>query len=475
MKKLNYFIYSALSGICMMSLAACSEEDFGYDKEEIAYETHFVKQFGKPDPNHKWGFTPMEIVDHTTGITRAASPNANQWGDWGLDVPYPLSQVQKDFVTKYFEDTKNPNGIAVSWTDYFAQQVSSTEYGKHMDELFDNGTADNDHIYNFNSGEGSSNGSVTNPNVQGQYKDKIQYMTGQSTKAFSFNETVSSKRWYDHYVIVPGEWIDPTNSLASRTRTVVDEDGKVLKDKSGNTITTTESIWGMWFVAFDYEADKDDSDNDDVARDYYFNDWIVKISPGTYSRVAQRVMCEDLGNSFDWDFNDVVFDVNYTTDYSNGAKVMAHIVIQCAGGTLPIYVGTTAADKEVHKLLGDGSMNPIVQPVVSLISPAQYTIEVTDDWWESGLQSYQKNDQYANASMVPIYVNGVLTNNLAQSLQASAIPQKFSCPTNVMWSEELINICDTYPNFTKWVQDAGATGIWEYNPKKPQQNIVVEQ
>lgn len=421
---------------------SCQDEDFGFTAEEISYETKFFKEFGHPDPNHNWGFKTMEVIDNTSTDTRAAGPNANEWGSKGLDVPTPLTPIQKEKVTEWFTEHHNPQGITVSWTDYFAQQVSSTSYGSHMDYLLDAGNNYQDHINNFNSGNCSET------NVNNQYKDRIQYMTGQSTKAFGYHESVGQNTYFDHYVIIPGTTIDPSNQYG---------------------------LHGMFFVGFDYEAYKSWAPNEDrVERDYYFNDWIIRISPGTCSSISQRVMCEDLGNSFDWDFNDVVFDVSFQTTETwwpiYKKATYAKITLQAAGGELPIIVGTNDSNYEVHKLLGDGTSTPLVRPNKVAI----YTVEINKEsgFW-SWIGNLISNDQY-DASMIPIYVNGNNINNLAQQLQRAAVPQKFACPTSVDWSPELTNIAETYPNFTQWVQDAGAQGIWDYNPKQ-QQNAVIEQ
>lgn len=460
MRNYLFFIFSLC---CLTAFVSCQDEDYGYSTEDIRYKSEFVKEFGNPDPNHNWGFKPMEVIDHTNGDTRAASPNANQWGSWGLDVPYPLTQVQKDFVTNWFATTKNPVGIAVSWTDYFAQQVSSTAYGKHMDQILDAGPSGDDHIYNYNNGDAGKNVNVTNPNVRGDYADKIQYMTGQSTEHFAYHETLSDNEWYNHYVIIPGEMIDPTNSLATQTTKLTDLDGEPLKDKSGKDITITQSIWGMWFVAFDYEASHTNP-SQTVARDYYYNDWIIKISPGTYSSVAERVMCEDLGNSFDWDFNDVVFDVNYTTEWKwNGffsEKVTtAHLTIQCAGGTMPIKVGTTNDNMEIHELFNV----PVNKAVVHPQAPVQYTVTVDNSWWLFSLLGIGRTEP--DASMIPIYVDGNDLGTQAVTLRRSGVPQKFSCPTSVDWQDELKCITLKYSRFPTWAKDPNTKNVWDLHPE----------
>lgn len=64
--------------------------------------------------------------------------------------------------------------------------------------------------------------------------------------------------------------------------------------------------------------------------DGYYSNWIIKISPATLAPdptpdpvppyKVTRVMCEDLGNSHDFDFNDVVFDVKLETDNGHAGK-----------------------------------------------------------------------------------------------------------------------------------------------------------
>lgn len=474
---------------------SCQDEDFGFTAEEISYETKFFKEFGHPDPNHNWGFTPMEAIELNSSATRGADPNANQWGDKGLDVPLPLTDTQKRVVTEWFESHPNPQSITVSWTDYFAQQVSSTSNAtSHMNYLCDAGNNYQDHIYNSNSGDISNNGNVKY--LDGHYgSDHIQFMTGQSTEAFGYHDSFGNQTYFDHYVIIPGSTIDPTNQYGIKDMFFVGFDYLGVKDLSQIAYCNNCNNWLSKFVPkkvtdssgvcykmacekcgyIDTKITKDKIGelNQFVPDDGYYNDWIIRICPGIPSSIAQRVMCEDLGNSFDWDFNDVVFDVYFTTDwvwngFSTEKVTTAHITIQCAGGTIPIYVGTTETSKEIHKLVGDGSMTAVLHPS----APAQYTIKVSSQWWLWSLLGGNRTEP--DASMIPIYVNETNTNDIAKNLQARAVPQKFACPTTVAWSAELTNIADTYPNFTQWVQDANATGIWDYNPKQ-QQNAVIEQ
>ena len=86
--------------------------------------------------------------------------------------------------------------------------------------------------------------------------------------------------------------------------------------------------------------------------DGYFSDWIVTLTeaktttPPPPSSANLRVMAEDLSandEGKDFDFNDVVFDV-----YFSETQGEAYVMVQAAGGTLPLKVHGT----EVHGLFG---------------------------------------------------------------------------------------------------------------------------
>ena len=83
--------------------------------------------------------------------------------------------------------------------------------------------------------------------------------------------------------------------------------------------------------------------------DGYYSDWIVtltKAEPVNQVSANLRVMAEDLSandEGKDFDFNDVVFDVYFSPTVGE-----AYVMVQSAGGTLPLTVDGT----EVHGLWG---------------------------------------------------------------------------------------------------------------------------
>ena len=401
--------------------SSCSSNDVpSYDpsaEKTALYQENFVKTFGNIDPKNDWGFG--QDIPCAPKPTKVANTNSNEWGGY-VEVPDSLTEAQIATVTSWFANHPNPQGIAVNWSDFFVQQVSSTVYGKNMDKLTC-GKAE-DHINNFNGGDGSTNGNVCywqDPNNQNNKltrSDKIQFMVNSSTECFGYHESVGNTQYNDKYVIIPGEVI--------------------AKDYPNI------GLEGMFFVGFDYNAEKSDgSTNDNVAADGYYNDWIVKITPGLYTK-GDRVMCEDLGTTADYDFNDIVFDVvndwnGYPGTNNQGATI---IIVRAAGGTL----AATIAEKEIHNLFGVETS--------SMVNTGLKTAPV----------AIFRIPQVANAKDIKVMV-GNDTGTWELKTATGAAPQKICVPNGTRWNKEYQSIVKSYPNFKNYVQDAAAYGQWYNN------------
>ena len=269
-KIINFGAMLTIAAGAMTFNSSCSSNDVpSYDpsaEKTALYQENFVKTFGNIDPKNDWGFG--QDIPCAPKPTKGVNANANEWGGY-VEVPEPLTEAQIATVTSWFASHPNPQGIAVNWSDFFVQQVSSTDYGKNMDKLTC-GKAE-DHINNFNGGDGSTNGNVCywqDPNNQNNRRyrsDKIQFMVNSSTECFGYHESrgTFNQQYNDKYVIIPGSMID-------------------------------SSVAGMYFVGFDYNSSKGPNSPENIDADGYYNDWIVKITPGLYTPKGQRIMCEDL-------------------------------------------------------------------------------------------------------------------------------------------------------------------------------------
>lgn len=465
-KKKNYTkaLLIASPAIALATLSACSDFDFekahgtSVVKElKTNYDASFAEAFGSfgvlnIDPQQNWGFNEMKSVEDYLGTfsTRAAhaDPDANMWGGY-IYVPAPLTDKQKQVVTDWFDVTRNPQGVAINFSDYFIQQVhKGTDHytahnggdvlgSEHMDQLSDA----MQHQFNHNGGDMSWNENVwdgtlkdpNDPNSKDFHRDQIMLIRESSTAYFQYHGTEDSQWHQDCYVIIPGEMIDPSNSLASEG----------------------QSIWGMYFVAFDF-FENGANPNQQVDRDYFFDDWIVRITPGIFKnetpdnggsgsstgqgeepqQLTARIMCEDLGTTDDFDFNDVVFDVTFTSSTN------AYIVLRAAGGTMPLYIGNpNEGGQEVHELFGVPTNVMVNTNNGSVSKPvATFNLPVT---------SNDPND-------IPvIVVNTRHASAISYVLDATpgVAPRKICVTPDVDWADERVNIQTIYPNFAQWILD----------------------
>lgn len=415
-KIINFGAMLTIAAGAVVFNTSCSSNDVpSYDpsaEKTALYQENFVKTFGNIDPKNDWGFG--QDIPCAPKPTKGVNANANEWGGY-VEVPEPLTEAQIATVTNWFASHPNPQGIAVNWSDFFVQQVSSTEYGKNMDKLTC-GKAE-DHINNFNGGDGSTNGNVCywqDPNNQNNKltrSDKIQFMVNSSTECFGYHESrgTFNQQYNDKYVIIPGSMID-------------------------------SSVDGMYFVGFDYNSSKGENSPENIYADGYYNDWIVKITPGLYTK-GDRVMCEDLGTTADYDFNDIVIDVyNDWSGYPGNWGGATIVTVRAAGGTLP----ATVAGKEIHELFGVDTKD-MVNTGIKTAPVAIFRIP-----------------QVANAKDVKVMV-GNDTGTWELKTATGAAPQKICVPNGTRWNKEYKSIELSYPNFKNYVNDAAANKEWHKN------------
>lgn len=438
-------------GITALAMASCTHDDYAPVSKQEQYQAVFEKEFGAVNPNVNWGFTPQQVFtfdkDGKLIGTRGANPEANQWYQY-LTVPAPLTDAQKEVVRKWFQNTKNPQGQKVNWSDFFVQQVykGGSHPGSNSPEIYTinkpaggteqitgsekmnwlhcgNNSQVGDHINNFNGGD-AGNMNVGEGNNK-FHNDKIMYMKDYNTTCFGFHDSYGDNYYTDSYVLIPGDIIDPI-------------------------------VAGMYFVGFDYKTEKNDNGKIEVKPDGYYSDWIVRIAPGLNApgTAAMRVMVEDIIDSnltsvtsSDWDFNDAVFDVKFEdvtipgtqeTNWQNHNQRQAVITLHAAGGTKYLTIGGEG-DKgvEVHEALGvetdtmvnTGNGMGTTRPV------AIFRIPVADN--------------VDNANQIPVYVG-------AQELKAQKgeATQKLCVPTNVKWMKERVQFINSYKQFKNYVNNS---------------------
>ena len=421
----------AAAAICL-GFASCSRYDFTPINEgEQAYanyENAFIEKFGEPAPDQTWGFGSADANNGGVAqgaATRTANTNSNQWANT-YNVPAEITDAERKYVMDWFATHTKAEGEPLDVKNYFIQHVgysddqytvnnnvyekfennqeifrteTSTVNSKNqMDFIYANLNADGserDHVNNFNAGSGN-----------------IILMENSETKyGFGFHDSWGS---IDNYV-------------------------------TQNYFMAEIDVPGVgkgWYVGLDYQTKKT-TRNGHTQQDYVsaflqpdgkYTDRVLKIVPAIL-KCDIRIIAEDLSASegSDFDFNDVVFDVKY--GYPEWNKTT--IILQAAGGKLPLRIGVLDKDHEVHNLFGV-SLNTMVN---------------TEDWTaHTDPVTFVIDGQYGswNIKDLPIYVkkgNDWCELKAEQGKAAS----KIAVPTTFNWVKELKDIEGVYPDFKNYV------------------------
>ena len=445
--------------------------------EEIEYVSWWFRTHPNIDSETP-PFTEYFVQDISQDFDRSSYPN----GNWINATSHDPSTAQRLVPVKLYENgqylrDENSEGINYGM-DYFSvktRESDGSDFWEHNNNLnkqkanpiaeYAPATATDTmalvnsktHYSNRTLKYWTSEGPSQNTNGQTVYKDGKGYTT-----SFSFHNS-NDNHDYQHYLLVHLTFKGP--------RTGLDYDG--------------------WYLGFDYELHKqtDIGNNQvkktDVERDGYYSNWIVKLAPGNpkfyeepderVRTIKRRVMCEDLGSTFDFDFNDLVFDVQYTREEKkvdgnwvpkSDGKWDATITLQAVGGTLPIYIknfngtvhnahelmGGTLSESGIYSPVNVGTSathDPVTLDMVRVTStnPDDIVIRVT---------SPDKEDR--GASKVTTMI--LPSPSGRQSFGENLAPQKICMPVDVRWTKEYQQIEWAYPHFAEWVQKQnGAAGF----------------
>ena len=380
--------------------------------------------------------------------------------EWFRTHPNPTSQAVnlRDFyvqnVSWDYDRQTYPNGekvTHVTWLDgNNAPQYRNIEYRMNHLLCVSYGNSDNNygnHINNMNNGNTNmADANKTYNDISDTDKTEcgrlFEYRTMERYQCVDGEPNVTSfkahssddNRYLTNYVLVHLEFTGPKSGLPY----------------SGD------------YLAFDYSFDGPSAGASAAAikaPDGYYSNWILKISPAYPTTTpdpeptteTKRVMCEDLGNTYDFDFNDLVFDVYYTYKgtEANKTNITAHITLQAVGGTLPIYIGTDTADptKELHyRMLGQASSSPINVAASNGVthSPVSFTMSAT---------STDPNDIIICVGTAGNEATDKITILPVSGRGSSLAPQKICVPDSTKWLKENMQIEQGYPRFDEWVKE----------------------
>ena len=422
---------------------------------------------------------------------------------------HPIGDVTDEeiqYVSEWFRTNQNPPSEVPEFTEFYIQDISQ-DYDR---ETYPNGSAINMKLNVYEGGTRDEDGYFTGGTLNGT--DEVSF--GMDYFAVHTTDNAENGGW-EHESNFNAQKANHINGTVPNNQTTFPE--RTLKywltnggytdsfmyynsnqsQKYENYVLVHLSFDGPrtgrhyegYYLAFDYQYQKihsqsTDGDGNTVYKysqrkpDGYYSNWIVKISPADpqwSDHNWHRIMCEDLGNTYDFDFNDLVYDVYYTGESGN---YTAHIKVQAAGGTLPIYLGSDT--REVHQLFGqqpqaNGNYLPVNVGTSSTKTPVEFTIENLPNTNPDNIAIYVKNK---NATTTAQDGNRItLLPPVGQSV--SLAPQKICIPNNTTkWTKESQQIEWAYLNFDQWVQvqngEYGFEGAKPWNKKVEGENNIDE-
>ena len=407
-----------------------------------------------------------------------------------------LTAEEIAYVSWWFRTHRYPSSIEVHWTNFFSQELSA-DNDRDADGYIVNIVPEYKAGNNMRAQEVSEftidqfaaqtfdgSGSVQNTQLNG-YDHVNNHNAGSANRLVSTNPIwMSSDPWPDGWDEVDVHRRTITYFTGSGTEDFAAHYSNDEAWRSNDN--TNHKVWALvhlaftgpsgreydgYYLGFDYSFYKNNAGVQELLQDGYYSNWIFKLSEAvgsSNSTLTRRIMCEDLGNTYDFDFDDVVFDVRYNLDrtqtYTPGTDVTATITLQAAAGTMPIYVGvdptkmTSGYEKyEAHRLLGQGD---------------DYTRQVNagTDYAIAPAANYQLTFTSTNPADIPVVVyNTVLDKyvNINHSAKTEYkkdkddyAPQMFGVPTSVLWMQENELIEKSYDKFKDWAQNENDNSEW---------------
>lgn len=484
MKK--YLITGALALVGMVFNTSCQNDMENYSSPEEAkkaiFAENFEKFYGTPNPNQDWGFADASLAS-VTATTRAHNVNGNLWyQNWQRPVNVTSDEATKVLTAFSVKRENQTNAITINWNNYWVHQVHQSNnsyyngYGQNtgdihtkMNKIIAYNTSGNsnyyEHVNNFNDGNNTT--VYTDDETHQEYiGTTLMLNMGTSASAnnqFGYHNTIDSKDHFEYFIIA-GADIDA-------------------------------SLAGYYYVGFDFcashPAGQEANKNMDVARDWIYNDWIVRISPAThvgsggstggninqntsstevYTKqhvlVHKWVFCEDLGSSSnrrDFDYNDLVFDARIVDEYkiiknADGTesaysadpthRYYAKLTPLAAGGEYEVWFNQS--NQPIHSLFVPSTANNVL--INTCNSSLDYATPHTEGLAAQTIIYTFNSRSQASLSNINIFVRSS-TATYELTANTGEAPHKICVPPGTRWPYERTDITEAYSGFTSYVEN----------------------
>lgn len=219
-----------------------------------------------------------------------------------------------------------------------------------------------------------------------------------------------------------------------------------------------------------------------------FEEDIPEIDPVDPVFQSWTIACEDLGGSFDYDFNDLVFAVSKELDLEDDTKANLTITGLAAGGTLDAKIKYGDVAHEVHSFFGAEKTNAAINVDPSNREPeaGQTFVYAKDIPADLSIEKIMEDlkivvttgsgDEEKTETSAGYNIGWAKDKEDTPKEELSLTPQVLILPQGWDWPSEGTLITDVYPGFEKWTGDASVDSWIEtkkdgsdyiFNPMKP--------
>lgn len=183
--------------------------------------------------------------------------------------------------------------------------------------------------------------------------------------------------------------------------------------------------------------------------------------------VEWLMACEDLGNTDDFDFNDVVFKVSHVAN-----ETKAKITALASGGTLPVELtyngqvltGPNNSKTHFNSWFDDGRIED-GQPINAGAGTVQATgksIEIPVPMDFSLANVSVSDDGRMGGFALKVYDREEGTYTKIAAPNDGDAPQMMCLPSNWVWPNEKTRITEAYPLFGQWGSNYNVTNWYEH-------------
>lgn len=411
MKKYLSFAVTAMAILGLGSLTSCHDEDFDVSTavlQERAFEQGFIKEFGQPSADQSWDFyaQKMEALGQGTGMTRATQAIGTP-----VPTPQPINQTYfKNIVSNIkvtLEDNHNNSTVgqnaysltstgpfniyAILYEGWYEQQSTNNfEFGivdsnGKETPLFKRIDPTEYHKLDRENGNvliECSKGDAINPGCDTtSYNATTGEFEVETVSGFGYNIPSNAGDKFQFYMKL---YVNNTGdqyrgnfkyNSSSSTFNYTNLNGRSstpqLKDRYNNepagpsvlvySMEVAEGNKQIMILGFeDGWAGSADAD---------YNDIVILLEGNLPEPTSKRFFCEDK-ESFDWDYNDVVFDVS---NYG--------MTLRAVGGTLPVFLRVKEKGSTSKRIIGLKSKedDKTYYELHELMRSQQYQSDYKDD------------------------------------------------------------------------------------------------